>query len=107
MSLIIENLEIMATQIKIWNGISKEYEMVSVITTDVSGWYERDGVRLIRIETKGKSGKTMYRSPGYISPKGIECEVFGMDGSTGHGWGGKILGYMTEIEITESGLKIK
>ena len=56
------------------------------------------GEPVFRIETKGRTGKTMYRNLYYMSD-GHEIRVHGMDGATGKGWGGMICGYMTRSEI--------
>jgi len=93
----------MATIIKKWDGLTGKYK--DVIVGD--GFYTTlNGDKLFRIETKGRTGKTLYSNSFYLN-KGKENPVYGMNGSTGHGWGGKIIGYATESEIFSSSLKIK
>ena len=89
---------------KIWNSIFNRYQ--EVIKSE-EFYINADGEKLIRIETKGKTGKSLYKRRYYIRQNGQEDTVMGMDGATGHGWGGRIVGYMTEKEIQETTLKIK
>jgi len=88
--------------IKKWDAITGKYRDVLV---DDKYYTTLDGEKLLRIETKGKTGKKLYSNDSYLD-NGKESPVFGMGGSTGHGWGGKIVGYATELEIS-SILKIK
>lgn len=66
--------------------------------------YTEGGEMLYRIETHGRTGKTLYRNANYIQ-NGKELPVFGTGGSTGHGWGGTIKGYLTSEECDRYGVK--
>jgi len=90
-------------QIKVWDGLSKTYRIVNINDNFYS---TMEGKKLYRIETKGKSGKTLY-SNCYYRENQKEMPIYGMGGSTGHGWGGEIIGYATEQEIKEYPVKIK
>lgn len=90
--------------IKKWDELSRTYR--DVIVCDGCYCLE-DGTPLYRIETKGRTGKTIYLNGYYLDYNtGKENSVHGMDGATGHGWGGKILGYATEDEINSYKIKI-
>ena len=90
-------------QIQVWDGITASYRSVY----ESGNFYSTvKGERLYRVETKGISGKTLY-SNGYYIEEHKEMKVYGMGGSTGHGWGGSIVGYATEKEIKEYPVKIK
>jgi len=62
-------------------------------------FYTLNGEKLFRIETKGKTGKSWYCNGCYIY-NNKEQQPYGMGGATGHGWGGQIVGYLTEQEMT-------
>jgi len=86
--------------IKIWDGFSRTYRDVTV----QEGFYclTTGGDRLYRIETKGHTGRFLYPNSFYLDSKtGREKLVHGMDGATGRGWGGKIVGYATKQEIEQ------
>lgn len=91
---------------KLYDGLLRRRMEVSV---DAGGACYRNagGDRLFRIETKGSTGRTLYRNGWYITPIGTEMAAHGMSGSTGRGWGGSIQGYLTEAEIDQSNLKIQ
>lgn len=88
-----------------WDGLSRKYR--EVVAND--GAYSLiDGTKLYRIETKGRTGKTLYAKSFYLSLlDGKERPVHGMDGATGFGWGGQIIGYLTKEEIEKYPVKIK
>lgn len=85
---------------RIFDGLTKKYREVEVSNE----CYTENGEDLYRIETKGKSGKKLYRN-GYYINDGKEQPVYGMGGSTGHGWGGKIVGYILKSEFEQFGIK--
>ena len=91
--------------LKKWDGLSRSYR--EVIAND--GFYCLiDGTRLYRIETKGRTGKSLYSNDRYLNREnGKEIVVYGMGGPTGHGWGGRIIGYATKPEIEAYPEKIK
>ena len=99
----------------IYNGLTRtnmEVELVTVNETigeRIFTWchYELNGERLYRIETKGKTGKSLYKNYSYLNGKGQQTTPNGMDGATGHGWGGSVIGFMTLKQIEMSNLKIK
>ena len=93
----------MTIAIKKWDGITRKNKDV-IVGDDF--YTTLNGDKLFRIETKGRTGKTLY-SNGFYLNGGKENSVYGMNGSTGHGWGGQIIGYATESEILSSSLKIK
>lgn len=88
-----------------WDGLSRSYREVIVS----NGFYcLTDGTRLYRIETKGRTGRSLYSNGYYLnSETGKENSVHGMGGATGHGWGGQIVGYATKQEIESYSVKIK
>jgi hypothetical protein len=83
--------------LKKWDGLSRTYRDVTV----QEGFYcLAGGERLYRIETKGRTGLSLYSNGYYLDIKtGRENPVYGMNGATGRGWGGKIVGYATKQEI--------
>ena len=87
---------------KKYDSITKSYKELEV---NEKGFYTENGEKIFRIETKGKSGKKLYTNGFYLNNKLQENPVFGMGGSTGHGWGGYIVGYLTEKECIEFGIK--
>ena len=100
----------------IYNGLTRSNIEVDIIVkeeilsfgTYKSAWYEIDGERLFRIETRGKSGKSLYKKINYLNQDTLKQNpVFGSDGATGHGWGGSVIGFMTLKQIETSNLKIK
>jgi len=101
---------------KIYNGLTHTNIEVEVITNEIvypfgsfkTAWYELNGEKLFRIETKGKSGKSLYSNGNYLNAEtGKQRQVSGMDGSTGHGWGGSVVGFYTLEQINNSTVKIK
>ena len=91
--------------LKKWDGLSRTYREVIIS----NGFYcLTDGTRLYRIETKGRTGRSLYSNGYYLnSETGNESPVYGMSGSTGHGMGGRIIGYATNQEIKSFSVKIK
>jgi hypothetical protein len=91
--------------LKKWDGLSRTYREVIIS----NGFYcLTDGTRLYRIETKGRTGRSLYSNGFYLNHKtGKENPVHGMDGPTGRGWGGQIVGYATKQEIESNPVKIK
>jgi len=85
---------------RIFDNITGKYRDVEVN----SARYNENGNDLYRIETVGKTGKVMYYNYYYIN-NGDEIPVYGSGGSTGKGWGGKILGYLTAKELFERNIK--
>lgn len=86
---------------KKYNSITRKYQ--EVVISD--GFYITEtGDKLYRIETKGRTGRTQYRN-GYYLHNGKERAVYGSDGATGHGWGGRIIGYATEQDMISSNVK--
>lgn len=85
---------------KKFDNITRQYREVEI----QEGFYTQDGQKLFRVETRGRSGKVLYRSQRYIRD-GKEVAPFGMGGSTGHGWGGSIKGYLLESELEKYGVK--
>jgi hypothetical protein len=83
-----------------YDAITRKYREV-----EISGSHYTENVQLLYwVETKGKSGRilaTIY----YISD-GKELPVYGMGGATGHGWGGRIIGYVTKDEAKANNIKI-
>ena len=109
----LKKVKIMKTTI--YNGITNSKLEVELIQeTEVLSnrefafcHYELNGERLYRIETKGRSGKTLYRNGSYLDSKGNQTPCMGSGGATGHGWGGSVIGFMTLKQINESTLIIK
>ena len=62
-----------------------------------------DGTPLVRLETWGCYGKKVRPNRDYLSDTGKEFPVHGMDGATGMGWGGRIIGYCTEEQFNKIG----
>ena len=89
--------------IKKFDGLYRRYINVTI---DGGYYLNENGEILLRVETKGRTGKVLYRSSFYIMG-GKETQVYGMDGSTGHGWGGRIVGYATLAEIENYKEKIR
>ena len=88
-----------ATKTRVFDGISGKYRDV-LISENRMCFTTLDNQELYRIETKGRTGKVLYRNGFYVSVHtGKEIQVHGMDGATGRGWGGCIIGYATEEEI--------
>lgn len=89
---------------KKFNPINKSYIDVDV---DLSRWcyVDEQGNRLFRIETKGRTGKVQYRNAAYLNDNGREFAASGMGGSTGHGWGGSIIGYATEADLEGTNIR--
>ena len=87
---------------KKFDGITKKYREVEIS----EHCYTESGDELYRVETKGKTGKTLYGNLFYLYSNGKERQVFGMGGSTGHGWGGSIVGYVTKDDAEKYGIKI-
>lgn len=85
---------------RIFDGLTRQYREVEVS----EHCYTENGKELYRIETKGKTGKKLYRN-GYYLTNGKEDQVYGMGGSTGHGWGGKVVGYILESEFEQFNIK--
>lgn len=100
-----DNMTTTIQTLKKWDGLSRSYREVIVS----NGFYcLTDGTRLYRIETKGRTGRSLYSNGYYLnSETGKENAVHGMDGATGHGWGGQIVGYATKQEIESYSVKIK
>lgn len=100
-----DNMTTSIQTLKKWDGLSRTYREVIIS----NGFYcLTDGTRLYRIETKGRTGRSLYSNGYYLNPEtGKESSVHGMDGSTGHGWGGQIIGYATKQEIESNQVKIK
>lgn len=69
--------------------------------------YKLNGEMLFRIETKGRTGKSLYKNSSYLDANCNQRPVMGSDGSTGHGWGGRVVGFMTITQIEQSKLNIK
>lgn len=86
---------------RIFDGLTRQYREVVI----KDNCYTQNGEKLYRIETKGKSGKKLYRNGYYFNNEGKEEPVYGMDGSTGHGWGGRIVGYLLKEELEKYGVK--
>ena len=87
-----------------WDGLTRKYREVLVN----NGYYTLiDGTPLFRIETKGKTGKSLYSKSIYLFEDGKEISAQGLGGSTGYGWGGSIVGYLTKEEIEKYPIKIK
>lgn len=86
---------------RIFDGLTRNYREVEV----AEGYYTQNGEKLYRVETKGRYGKKLYRNGYYINKEGKEESVYGMGGSTGHGWGGRIEGYVLESELEKFGVK--
>lgn len=84
-------------KMKRFNSITGKYIEVNV---GEFAYVNLNGELLFRIETKGRTGKILYRNCFYLD-RGIESQVYGSGGSTGRGWGGSIIGYLTEKEIKE------
>ena len=92
--------EVMLPGMKKFDYITRRYRDVEI----GDGYYTEGGEMLYRIETHGRTGKTLYRNANYIQ-NGKELPVFGTGGSTGHGWGGTIKGYLTSEECDRYGVK--
>lgn len=86
---------------QVFDGVTRKYREVEI----GEHCYTEKGENLIRIETKGRTGTTFYVRLNYIY-NGVEQPVYGMGGSTGHGWGGRIIGYVTREEA-EANEKIR
>lgn len=86
---------------RIFDALTKQYREVTV----ADHYYTQNGKMIYRIETKGKTGKKLYKNGYYLNNEGKEEPVYGMDGSTGHGWGGRVVGYLLESELGEYGVK--
>jgi hypothetical protein len=84
-----------------YDAITRKYREVEISGSQ----YTENGQPLYRVETKGKSGRTLYATIYYISD-GKELPVYGMGGATGHGWGGRIIGYVTKDEAKANNIKI-
>jgi hypothetical protein len=91
----------METTKRIFDALSGKYRDL-IIMPDTSYYVTQSGEPVFRIETKGRTGKVMYRNLFYIVD-GRELRVHGCDGATGHGWGGQICGYLTRKEIDSYG----
>ena len=99
----------------IYNGITRSMIEVDLVKkeeviserTFVFCHYELNGERLYRIETKGRTGKSLYKKYSYLDSKGNQTSCTGSEGATGHGWGGSVIGFMTLKQIEESNLNIK
>jgi hypothetical protein len=88
-----------AKTVRIWNGIKGQYQDVKV---KGENYINEEGKALYRIETYGRYGKKKHVNPRYLNEEtGRQQDVFGTGGSTGHGWGGTIVGYLTWSEISE------
>lgn len=85
---------------KIWDALNRIYRNVDL--TD--RFYSENGNKLYRIETKGKTGKTLYAN-GYYIFSNKESSVSGSGGSTGHGWGGRVCGYIPESDFNKFNIK--
>lgn len=68
--------------------------------------YELDGQILYRIETKGRTGKSLYANSGYVNSDGKMTSVTGSQGGTGKGWGGRVVGFLTKSQIDAYPVKI-
>ena len=99
----------------VYDGLTRKNIEVELVTvsdqvgeyTFLRCHYELDCQFLYRIETKGKTGKTLYKNSSYLNEKGRQTPPTGMDGATGHGWGGYVIGFMTQEQMDKSDLKIK
>ena len=85
---------------KKFDAITRKYREVEVSDS----YYTENGEILYRVETKGRTGRTLYASKFYIS-NGKETNVYGMGGATGHGWGGRIAGYVNLAEIEKYNIR--
>lgn len=99
--LLTKDNEVKVISKRIFDSITKQYRDVVVS----GNCYTQNGEELYRIETKGKSGKKLYRNGYYLNNEGKEEPVYGMGGSTGHGWGGRVVGYLLKSELEKYGLK--
>lgn len=79
---------------KIFNRLKRRYETVEV----GENAYMCNGEVLVRVERWGRSGKVLHGNYAYLV-NGKERAVMGMDGATGHGWGGVVVGYCTVEEL--------
>lgn len=91
----------METKKRIFDALSGRYRDL-IIMPGKCYYVTKSGDPIFRIETKGRTGKVMYRNIFYIVDD-HEIRVHGMDGATGKGWGGQICGYMTREEIEAYG----
>ncbi len=97
---------------KKFNGITSKYIDVEVSSDEQ--FYTVGGEKLYRIETKGRTGTKRYANGFYLGHSNrmdpdspiVEVDVYGMGGATGHGWGGRVLGYLTECECEQYGIKV-
>lgn len=87
---------------KVWNGLLNAYCEYEII----DGAYFLNGERVYRIETCGKSGTKLYTRYTYIDKNGYNFPCFGLSGSSGHGWGGTIQGFLTQNQISDLDIKI-
>lgn len=93
---------------KIYNRLTGKNIEVEV----TERYYTLNGERLYRVETKGRTGVKKYINGSYLYKKVwndensliVESPVYGMNGATGHGWGGSICGYITKEEAIACGL---
>ena len=91
-------------KIRIFDGLLRRY--LNVIKHEDGYYVNESGEKLYRIETKGRTGKTLYYNGFYIMGS-CEMRVQGMGGQTGHGWGGRIVGYLILDEIRDYKGRIK
>lgn len=91
----------METTKRIFDALSGKYRDLIIVPGE-SHYVTKSGDPVFRIETKGRTGKVMYRNIFYIVDD-RELRVHGCDGATGRGWGGQICGYMTRKEIDSYG----
>ena len=87
---------------KKFDGITRKYREVEIS----DNCYTENGEQLYRVETKGKTGRVLYGNLFYLLSDGKERQIFGMGGSTGHGWGGLVAGYVTKEEAEKYGIRI-
>ena len=80
---------------QVFDRVTRQYRKVRVVDAH---YVTENGEHLYRVETKGRTGTTLYALYGYIDQFGYERPVYGMSGATGHGWGGRIIGYVTREE---------
>lgn len=99
--LLTKDNEVKVISKRIFDSITKQYRDVVVS----GNCYTQNGEELYRIETKGKSGKKLYRNGYYLNNEGKEESVYGMGGSTGYGWGGRVVGYLLKSELEKYGVK--
>lgn len=89
---------------KVSNPITRKYIEVSV----QEGYYiDESGTALLRLETKGRTGTTIYANSHYLNNEGRQIQVYGMGGATGHGWGGTVVGFATLSEIKNSNMNVR